>query len=492
MPSPVSSPQRSPFALRDVTNTPCRIGHPPSRDLKISSPDKVASPSHDFYVEGDDADEEDDEDEDDGSYFLSDPPPSIPPLVDSSADTAPLQQRPVQFAVVHESGEHLLATIKQKVETAMQGRGRKISRLWTDGSKIKTSWRARAKATDWSSSKSIVKNFKPFKSKDYGQARPPPLIHAAFTHPFHKAHAVNAWNRMSPGQQGLLKKHCTDLAEAARKAESARKRAAREAKKLAKERAKEAARKEKEAQKAVIAAAKKRAREERAAAKRKEKTATERALAPMNSKVLGHAEAAAASVSQQMIQRAKANTRLQYDLPKKSTHLNDRAARRADCTLMRQFFKTARSITPPPDATNWVQRNNLIMNLDATEMAGRSEGTCKERNTMTAGSTPPLSLRIAAGHGGKEQCKAIMKEAIFSGEFDDVIAEYNQKRSLRSFQSNCTVSFLDGPGQIDRDQNARRLAGGQRSEDDIIEDNAIGATRIRPNSMQEFRGLLNA
>jgi hypothetical protein len=81
----------------------------------------------------------------------------------------------------------------------------------------------------------------------------------------------------------------------------------------------------------------------------------------MNSKVLGHAEAAATSVSQQMIHRAKANTRLQYDLPKKSTHLNDRAARRAHCTLINQFYKTARSITPPPDATNWVQRNNLLL-----------------------------------------------------------------------------------------------------------------------------------
>ncbi len=212
----------------------------------------------------------------------------------------------------------------------------------------------------------------------------------------------------------------------------------------------------------------------------------------MNSKVLGNDEAAAESASQQMIQRAKANTRLQYDLPLKSTHLNDRAARRSDGTLMRQFFKTARSITPPPDATNWVPRNNLLIKLDATEMAGRSEGTCKDRNTMSAATTPSLSLCIAAGHGGKEQCKAIMKEAIFSGEFDDVIAEYRQKRSLRSFQSNCKVSFVDGPAQIDTNQNARRLAGGQRSEDDIIEDNAIGATRIRPNSMQEFRGLLNA
>jgi hypothetical protein len=58
MPSIVSSPQRPPSAFRDLTNTPCRIGHPPSSDPKISSPDKAASPSHDFY------DEEDEEDND--------------------------------------------------------------------------------------------------------------------------------------------------------------------------------------------------------------------------------------------------------------------------------------------------------------------------------------------------------------------------------------------------------------------------------------------
>ncbi len=111
------------MALRDATNTPCRIRHPPSHGHKISSPDNGASPTHDFYIKEDDA-------EDDGSYFLSEePPPSITSLDSSTDMAAPLQQQLVQFAAVHESGEHFLDTIKQKVKTAQQGWGRKISRL---------------------------------------------------------------------------------------------------------------------------------------------------------------------------------------------------------------------------------------------------------------------------------------------------------------------------------------------------------------------------
>jgi len=116
-----------------------------------------------------------------------------------------------------------------------------------DDSKIKMSWRIRAKATDWKSAKSIIKNFRPFPCKQYGKARPPPLIHSDYTHPYHKVHAVNAWNRMSPGQQGLLKQLCTDVASAERCTKAEQKRVAWEANKLSKERAKEAARKEKDA-----------------------------------------------------------------------------------------------------------------------------------------------------------------------------------------------------------------------------------------------------
>ena len=72
-----------------------------------------------------------------------------------------------------------------------------------------------------------------------------------------------------------------------------------------------------------------------------------------------------------------------------------------------------------------------MISLDGTEMAGRMEGTSKDRNVMTAGSLPPVILRVAAGYGGEEQSRAMMKEAIFSGEFDDIVAEYDQKRSFR-------------------------------------------------------------
>ena len=71
--------------------------------------------------------------------------------------------------------------------------------------------------------------------------------------------------------------------------------------------------------------------------------------------------------------------------------------------------------------------------LDGTEMAGRMEGTPKDRNVITAGSLPPVILCMKAGYGGEEQSRAMMKEAIFSGEFDDIVAEYDQRRSLRSY-----------------------------------------------------------
>ena len=214
MPTIVHPSQQSSSVLQDVTNTSIRIGqHSPSTDPKASSPNKAALFSHDFKESYDD----DESIASSGSYLSRDCnlPPPLPSLAPSGSDNVSATEldEPVQYSVVNESGANLLAGIKQKVIIAQQGHGPKISRLWKqDDVKIKKSWRNRARNTDWKSAKCIIKNFRPFPSKQYGKARPPLLIHSDYTNPYHKAHAVNAWNHMSPGQQGLLKQYCTGLA----------------------------------------------------------------------------------------------------------------------------------------------------------------------------------------------------------------------------------------------------------------------------------------
>ena len=129
-----------------------------------------------------------------------------------------------------------------------------------------------------------------------------------------------------------------------------------------------------------------------------------------------------------------------------------------------------------------------MISLVGTEMAGRMEGTLKDRNVMIVGSLPPVILRVAAGYGGEEQSMAMMKGAIFSREFDDIVAEYDQRHALRSYrQPNCQVVFAE-----DSSQNTREFAGRQRSEDEIVVDPAIGTTRIVPRTMNEFQAIINA
>ena len=101
------------------------------------------------------------------------------------------------------------------------------------------------------------------------------------SYPYHKAHAVNGWNRMASGHQALVKKHCTDLATDKRFAEAEHRRVAREEKKLARETTKGGAYKQKEEQKKANAAVKRKTRNEREAAKaveKRKKAAAEKTL----------------------------------------------------------------------------------------------------------------------------------------------------------------------------------------------------------------------
>ena len=97
------------------------------------------------------------------------------------------------------------------------------------------------------------------------------------------------------------------------------------------------------------------------------------------------------------------------------------------------------------------------MTMDGTTLAGRIEGTLKDRNIVTTRSSPPILLRVAAGYGGEAQCRVMMKEAIFSGEFDGMIDEYQWEHSLRSLEKSiCTVEFITAQNST---QNDRELTG---------------------------------
>ena len=200
-------PGQSAPVLRDVSNT-LTIGYSPSAESKAASVSSstaartTITTSHDF-AERDDAE----------SITSSDafpPPPSLPPIeLDDvsppSEDDANSEHDDAEiYSTINESGIDLLAIIKQRVTTARKGLATKVSRL-KGGSKspekhgrsLKKAWRIRARETDWDSALSIRKNFRPFQGEQCGKQQPPPLMLAGYHHPYHKAHAVVRWNRMS-------------------------------------------------------------------------------------------------------------------------------------------------------------------------------------------------------------------------------------------------------------------------------------------------------
>ena len=215
----------------------------------------------------------------------------------------------------------------------------------------------------------------------------------------------------------------------------------------------------------------------------------------MRSKVLGGDEVAKASVSQQQLQNSKTKGRHQYDLPKNPSQLNDRAARRSEETMMNQFYQSSQSITPHPDASNWVPRNNLLMTMDGTTMADRISGTRKDRNVITFGSVAPTTIRVSAGYGGEDQSRVMFKKVIDSGALDVEIAEYQRKSSLRSMaEPNCNVEFVNSKSDHiaarSSAQNKRKFTGRQRTQDDIAQDATIGSTRIVSQSWADLERSL--
>ena len=179
----------------------------------------------------------------------------------------------------------------------------------------------------------------------------------------------------------------------------------------------------------------------------------------MHSKFLDSNEVSEASVSQQQLKNSNTKGHAQYNLPENPSQLNDRAARRSETTMMNQFCWSFQSITPPPDATNWAPRNNLIITMDGTTMVDCLSGSRNDRNIVTFVSVVPTTLRVSAGYRGENQSKVISKKIIESGALDDVIAGYQRKCSLRSLAApNYNVEFASSESDFTATRNLQRCS----------------------------------
>ena len=214
----------------------------------------------------------------------------------------------------------------------------------------------------------------------------------------------------------------------------------------------------------------------------------------MKSKVLDGKEVAMSSVSNTHLDKTKQKGRPQYSLPSCPSQLNDRAARRADNTLVDQFYKSSRSITPPPGSTNWAPKNNLLVTMDGTTMAKRLGGSRKDRNVVAFGETAPTTLRVSTGHGGEKQIRLMVKQLVESGSFDEEVMEYSRRRILGPIQNpQHTVKFVENAQSAVEERNdlqaERMFAGRQRSADDIANDNNIGSVRTEVDSFDDIGAI---
>jgi hypothetical protein len=210
--------------------------------------------------------------------------------------------------------------------------------------------------------------------------------------------------------------------------------------------------------------------------------------------------AAASSASAAQLQKNKLRKRSgRYAAPIRPAHLSDKFSRAADQQLGQQFFKTSRSITPPPGTTGWAPRNNVLLSLDGTknhESFSRPK-LRSNQHTQADATTAPMKLRILAAPGGSPAMHNVMshaistgrfdaeiRTAIFAGQFDTVIQEYlgsEQSASLRN--NNISLETFYSAEDLNAKQKAlvesRAIAEKRKTPEEINMDPKIGAISQR-------------
>ena len=160
----------------------------------------------------------------------------------------------------------------------------------------------------------------------------------------------------------------------------------------------------------------------------------------MTSCLLNGEVAVANSASAAQLKRYQSKKRRSvYSRPTKPSHLSDRAAREAQDRLNNQLFMTGRSITPPPDSTNWASRNHVLLTVDDTNENKRFGRPSRVNNTVTQAELATTSkiVSVATSYGGTPQRKWVMKHTLSSGLFDEEVVErYQQIMASTAVGSN--------------------------------------------------------
>ena len=88
-----------------------------------------------------------------------------------------------------------------------------------------------------------------------------------------------------------------------------------------------------------------------------------------------------------------------------------------------QFYKSACSITPPPDATDWAQKNRMIVDSDGTQQLSRQACSKRTTNIISASAAviAPLHVDIKTLHGGSPKMKKILCLRLLSGKVDNEV-----------------------------------------------------------------------
>lgn len=224
----------------------------------------------------------------------------------------------------------------------------------------------------------------------------------------------------------------------------------------------------------------------------------------MTSTLLNPEKAVAGSASAQQLEKYQAaKQRPRYSFPEKATHLSDRAARQSEHKLQSQFFKSARSITPPLDAVNYVPKNYVLLSHDGTKAHARHARPKRTANKVLPddAATAPTTLRILTAHGGSPAMHKVMaaaigsgrfnpevKDAIFEGQFDNYIEEYLRRRNglplsttnQQSLQSNITIDTINTAEELESKTKAfvesREIPEKHKTTEQLAADPNIGAS----------------
>jgi len=167
----------------------------------------------------------------------------------------------------------------------------------------------------------------------------------------------------------------------------------------------------------------------------------------------------------------KKNERSQYSHVTLPSQLTDKKARAAIRRQEEQFALSARSYTAAEGANtdNWAEVNCLLLKVErgVTEIP-RYSGLSKTRNIVPVNTTPNTNLSAIVGHGGMGALHSMFDALLDTGEFDNNIARYQQRRA--SNKSTTSMELVSSNEVLDmhkKKKDARKSADQNQSTAEV-------------------------